>query len=115
MKRETHMARIVLTDGTGRWFEGEKAKVWDEETRWNGNNHISLATGTQWDHETLYRTAGGIHVLHQWSQWQGSSETYEEITAEAAAVWLSQNKYLDGDADEAGGEVAEAFAALEIQ
>lgn len=57
------MNRIVLTDGSGRWFDGEKAQQWEEETYWNGNNHISKTTGSQWEHETLYRTKGEIYIL----------------------------------------------------
>ena len=106
------MARMVLTDGTGRWFDTDKAKSWEEETRWNGNNHISKATGSQWEHETLYRTAGGIHVVEHTSQWQGSTPTVEEVSAEDAASWLSRNDY--DDAEDAGPEVAEAYAALEL-
>ena len=108
------MSRIVLTDGSGRWFDDAKAKRWEEETRWNGNNHVSKATGSQWEHETLYRTAGGIYVVHHSSQWQGSTDTIEEVTASDAAKWLSTNDYLDGDAESAGPEVASAYAALEL-
>lgn len=106
------MSRIVLTDGSGRWFDSKKAKFWKEGTRWNGNNRVSLTTGSQWDHEALYRTAGGVYVLNHWSQYQGSRETYEEISAEEAACWLSRNEYLDGDAEEAGLE--KQYAQLEI-
>ena len=108
------MSRIVLTDGSGRWFDDAKAKRWEEETRWNGNNHVSKATGSQWEHETLYRTAGGIYVVHHSSQWQGSTDTIEEVTASDAAKWLSTNDYLDGDAESAGPEVASAYTALEL-
>lgn len=101
--------RRVLTDGSGRWFYSNKAKKWDEDTYWNGNNHISRATGSQWDHEILYRTKGGIYVLHRWSQWQGSGESYEEISRADAATWLSQN-----DHDTEGSGVEEEHAALEI-
>ena len=27
---------------------------WEEATRWDGNNNISKATGSQWEHETLH-------------------------------------------------------------
>jgi hypothetical protein len=104
--------RIALTDG--RWFDPSKAKTWDEETRFDGRNRISKATGSQWEHETLYRTTGGTYVLHHWSQWQGGSERYDVISAEDAARWLSCNDYLDGDAEEAGPEVEKAYAALEV-
>jgi hypothetical protein len=104
------MRRITLADG--RWFDASKAKRWEEDTRWDGHNHVSLATGSQWDHERLYRTPGGIYVLHHWSQWQGSTETYEEVTREAAARWLSVNGHAD-EADEAG--LSDAVGALEIK
>lgn len=89
------MSKIALTDGSGRWFRSSKAASWKESTHWNGNNHISDATGSQWDHEMLFRTAGGLYILHHWSQWQGSSETYEEISAEDAAAWLTRNNEFE--------------------
>lgn len=83
--------RIALTDGSGKWFSSETAQLFKEDTYWNGNNWISKATGSQWAHESLYRTAGGRFILNHWSNWQGSSETYEEIGNEEAAVWFSKN------------------------
>lgn len=87
------MSRINL--GNGKWFDGAKAKRWDESTTWNGNNHISDATGSQWDHEQLYRTAKGMWVLHCWSQWQGSRATYEIIDETSAIGWLIDNGHGD--------------------
>lgn len=80
------MARINL--GGGRWFNPKASECFAEDTRWNGNNHISVATGSQWDHEELYRTRGGVWILHSWSQWQGSRPSYEVISDERARVWL---------------------------
>lgn len=102
------MHRIALTDGSGAWFDSEAAEQFKETTHWNGNNHISNATGSQWEHECLYRTAGGRWVLNHWSQYQGSAETYEEITNADAASWLSRNGLEPHDS------CAEEFAALEI-
>lgn len=76
------MKRINVSDGT--WFNEETATEYPENTYWNGNNHISLATGSQWDHELLYCTKGGAWVLHRWSQWQGSGASYERIGAPKA-------------------------------
>lgn len=87
------MHRIALTDGSGRWFDLDAAERFDENTIWNGNNHISCATGSQWDHEVLYRTAGGRWVLHRWSQRQGTPPAWTEISNEAAAKWLVTNGY----------------------
>jgi len=85
------MTRIVLTDGSGRWFDAERAEVFEEATWWDGRNHRSCATGSQWEHEALYRTASGRWVLHHWSQYQGVPDRWEEIDAEEAARWLSIN------------------------
>lgn len=86
-------SRQPLSDG--RWFDPAKATRYDEATRWDGNNHISLATGSQWEHQELYRTAGGRWVLHSWSQWQGSGESYEPIDETAAVAWLVANEHED--------------------
>lgn len=83
--------RIALTDGSGRWFDPDKATKWEEATWWNGSNHISKATGSQWEHEALYCTPGKVWIINHWSAYQNSAETYEEATAEQAAAWLVQN------------------------
>lgn len=85
------MSRIALTDGSGRWFSTETAEKFDEETYHNGQNWISKATGSQWEHEAIYRTKGGRFILSHYSNFQGSVETYEEIDNETAAVWFSKN------------------------
>lgn len=83
--------RIALTDGTGRWFSVESAECIKEGTFWNGSNWISYATSSQWDHEYLYITKGNRFILNKFSDYQGSRESYEEISNEAAAIWLSIN------------------------
>lgn len=86
------MKRICLTgDDEGRWFDADKARVFEEDTRWDGSNQISRATGSQWEHQALYQTASGCWVLNSWSQCQGTGETYELIGAERAAMWLLRN------------------------
>lgn len=87
------MERIALTDGSGKWFDQEKAEEFSEGTEWDGNNHISLATRSQTEHEMLYRTKSGRWVLRKWSQWQGSIETWEEIDDIEAAKWLVRNEH----------------------
>jgi hypothetical protein len=42
------MRRQALTDGTGRWFDLDKAERFEEATFWDGRNRISLATKSQW-------------------------------------------------------------------
>jgi hypothetical protein len=103
------MTRIALTDESGRWFNAAKAERYEEDTWWDGSNHISRATGGQWDHEVLWRTAGGRWILQRWSQWQGVSESFEEITAPDAAVWLVRNGHPPHPS------VNAEFAALEVE
>jgi hypothetical protein len=83
------MTRIALSNNSGRWFDADKAEKISEETYHNGNNWISKATGSQFNHEALYRTKGGCWILAKCSDYQGSVETYEQIDNEAAAVWLA--------------------------
>jgi len=85
------MNRVTLTDGSGKWFDKGEAEEFQEKTSWDGRNYISKATGSQWDHQILYRTKGGKWILN--SQWQGTRESWEEISNEEAARWLSVNEY----------------------
>jgi len=98
------MTRQVLDDGG--WFDADRAEQWEEATRWDGNNHISRATGSQWAHECLYRTRKGVWVLHAWSQWQGSTPRWHRVSAPDAIAWLLRN-------DEAAA--AERYGAAEVQ
>ena len=41
-------------DGGG-WINLETAQKFVEDRNWDGHNMISAATGSQWEHETLYR------------------------------------------------------------
>lgn len=102
------MKRIALTDGSGRWFDREKSIHFDEDTYWNGHNHISKATGSQWEHQRLYRTAGGRWILASWSAYQEVRDSYEEINDAAATVWLVLNGH------DAHPSVSEQYSALEI-
>ena len=95
-------------DGGG-WFDIESATKYTEDTHWDGNNHISNATGSQWEHEALYCTRKGVYVLNHWSQWQGSSESWTRIDATEAATWLVQN----GEEPPDGG-LADAAAEQEV-
>lgn len=101
------MARIVLTDGSARWFESSKAEHFDEDTYWDGNNICSKATGSRWEHETLYRTAGKQWVLHHTSSWQGAQDTWTMIDDDEAARWLVTNglEHPDVEAEIANLEI----------
>ena len=102
------MKRIALTDGSGRWFDREKAEsFFDEGQVWNGKSNISMATGQLTEHEGLYRTALGNWVLHSWSQYPGTMPRWEIVSDEFAAGWLIANEH---DSD----EIANYIAKLEI-
>lgn len=77
----------------GGWIDLDTAKKFAEDRNWDGNNHISVNTGSQWEHEVLYRSVGGVYVLHSWSQWQGSRDAWERIGIHAAVAWLIRNDY----------------------
>lgn len=85
--------RIALTDNSGRWFSPDSAKFYDEAKNYDGNNMISQATGSQTEHEALYRTNGGRFILNEWSDHQGSTASYSEVSNEAAAKWFAINDY----------------------
>ena len=95
------MARVNITNQTGRktgnYFDDAKVIVYNEDTYWNGNNHISEATGSQWEHEKIYVTKGGKYILNHWSQFQGSTETNELISKDEAAKWFIKNNYKNED------------------
>jgi len=87
------------------WFSNDAARYFGEDTWWDGRNNISVNTGSQWNHEGLYLTSSGRWVLNQWSQWQGSRETYRYVPEDWAREWLIRNNH-----DE---DVTELFGSLE--
>lgn len=91
------MAKYKMENGA---FVDTKNAVnsWGEATYWNGNNHISKATGSQWNHEELHKSRKGNYYIERWSQWQGSTPSAEFATEEEAARWLIHNEHeLPGD------------------
>lgn len=64
---------------------------WQDDTRWDGNNHISVATGSQWVRQTLYRSRKGRYYVETISAYQGSLPHAEWMTEEEAARWLVAN------------------------
>jgi hypothetical protein len=101
------MATYQVDDGTVVKTENATAH-WEEDKRWDGNNFISVATGSQWDHETLYRSRKGRYWVEHYSQWQGSLPRAEWISKHAAARWLMANKHeLPPDLQELESEVSE--------
>lgn len=89
------MKRVALSDGNGLWFDADKAEFFKEETYFNGSNHISKATGDQFEHEAIYITKSGKFILNHWSNWQGKGESYTEISKEEAARLFARQSIKD--------------------
>jgi hypothetical protein len=108
------MERINITeydefDGSSRlvgWFDLDKATRFSEDTDWDGSNYISVNTGDQFEHQTVYRTAQGRWVLRRWSQWQGRLDQWSYLTDGDAREWLIRNRE-DEAAAKYFGEVEE--------
>lgn len=81
------MAKYRMDDGTV--VDTNKAQQnWGEESDWDGSNHISRATGSQWHHETLYKSRKGRYYVEHTSNWQGSRPHVEWVSPEEATRWL---------------------------
>lgn len=87
------MTRYKMEDGTVVDTDNA-SESWQEKTRWDGRNHISVATGSQWHHETLYRSRKGRYYIEHTSNYQGDSPHVDWIGKRAAAAWILAN---DGD------------------
>lgn len=101
------MARYKMDDGMV--VNTEKAKhSFDETTRWDGRNHISVATSSQWEHETLYQSAKGRYYVEHRSQWQGSTPSARWVEPAEAAAWLLMNEHeVPDDLDETANAIKE--------
>jgi len=85
------MARYRMDDGT--IVDTSKASAhWEEETDWDGNNHVSRATGSQWNHQKLYRSRKGRYYVEHTSQWQGSQPRIKWVSPQEATRWLLLNE-----------------------
>jgi len=101
------MSRYQMSDGTVVDTDNS-TRSWKEDTRWDGHNHISIATGSQWAHETLYRSRKGRFYVEHTSQWQGSTPSAEWVSLESAAAWLlANNEELPDDLKAVGADIAE--------
>ena len=86
------MAVYRMEDGTV--VDTDRAiATWEEDTFWDGNNHISKATGSQWHHQTLYKSRKGRYYVEHASNWQGSRPHVEWVSNEEAARWLIHNEH----------------------
>lgn len=111
------MERIILTDGSGRWFDADSAVKFEEDQRWDGNNFISVPTGSQWYHQWLYYTKSGRWIRHNWSNYQGKADSYYEIDEHEAVQWLANNdqfEQLDRLPEELRIEVRDQLTQLQM-
>ena len=90
------MSRYRMDDGTVVDTDNATAS-WPEDTRWDGHNHVSVPTGSQWTHQTLYRSRKGRYYLETTSQWQGQSPRAAWVSHHEAAAWLLQNEHAVPD------------------
>lgn len=100
------MPRINATMPNGQTghFHSETATHYNEDTYYQGRNEVSRATGTPWDHETLYRTQHGRWVLNTWGDRQGTPEAWRYTDAATAKSWLLRNHH-DAAVEQWFGEI----------
>jgi hypothetical protein len=92
----------------GAVFDTEKAqKHWSEASDWNGSNHVSRATGSQWNHEELFLSAKGRYYVVRSSNVQGSQDEMEILSSREAAAWLILNDYGDDLPEDLAGLASE--------
>jgi hypothetical protein len=86
------MSTYRMDDGTVVKTENA-TQEWKEDKNWDGNNWISVATGSQWHHERLYRSKKGRYWVEHTSNYQGSRDSAEWISNRQAAAWLLANDH----------------------
>jgi hypothetical protein len=64
---------------------------WQEDTYHDGFCRISRATGTQWNHESLYLSRNNRFYVVSSSQWEGSQDSARYVSNEEAVKWLLVN------------------------
>lgn len=101
------MTKRQAIDDCNSWFSIEAATKFTEATQWDGRNHISVPTGSQWEHECLYLTKSGKWVLNSYSNFEGRSESWTLADEDEAALWLMQNGHTHPS-------VEAAIAAMEV-
>lgn len=77
----------------GRLFDTDRAeRHWEEDTYHDGNNQISCATGSQWNHQDLYLSSKGQYYVIHSSDMQGSTDAMSLRDPKEAAKWLLKNE-----------------------
>lgn len=100
----------------GQAYDTDRATgKWDESTFFDGHNRVSRATGSQWDHETLWRSGKGTYYIESESQWQGSRPSARLVTPEEAVRWLLVNDHeLPGDLKPVADAVEEGPGGMTV-
>jgi hypothetical protein len=101
------MSKYRMDDGTV--VDTDKSSDnWVEDSYWDGSNHISKATGSQWEHQRLYRSRKGRYYVERTSDWQGSRPHVEWVSNEEATRWLLANdQELPADLKHLEAEIVE--------
>lgn len=68
------------------------SRCWSEDTYFDGRDQISVNTGSEWEHQTLYRSRKGRYYIVSSSAWQGTARTAEWVSPQEATRWLLLNK-----------------------
>lgn len=90
------------------WFDPQKATCYEADRRFDGNNMVSVITGSQWVDEYVYRTAGGRWVLnHDATRDHNGPDTYRFISDDEAREWLIRSERNDAAVKEHFGEIEE--------
>ena len=92
---------VVDTENAVAW--------WGEETDFDGNNHVSRATRSEGEHQTLYKSRKGRYYVEHENQWQGSSEPHAEwVSPQEATRWLLLMEYeIPEDLEDCVDQVSE--------
>ena len=86
------MARYRMEDNT-ILDTANAVDSWEEVRDFDGRNHISRATGSQWVHQKLYKSRRGRYYIVHTSQWQGSRPHAEWVSPQEAARWLIHQEH----------------------
>ena len=101
---EDTMTRYRMDDGTV--IETDNAtQSWEEASDHDGSDLISRATGSQWAHETIYRSRKGRYYVEHTSNYRERRPHVEWVSPEEAARWLLHQ----------GHDLPEGLARLESE
>jgi hypothetical protein len=81
---------------------------WDQATYWDGHNHVSKATGSQWIDQRLYRSRKGRYYTVTSPRIDGQRDYAEWLSPQEATRWLLQMEHeLPEDLEQYSDEVSE--------